>query len=124
VITRRSSKLATKGKDKLVSPNVVPAIELYPKNHAREGFIEYTGTVIRRAEFNKTKEPRVLAMSESVRAVIERRWQARTVRTGIGPKVCELVFHREGSPICDFRGAWEKACIAAGLCVTVKDAGT
>ena len=37
------------------------------------------GTVIRRTEFNKAKEPSVLATSESVRAVIERRWSARFV---------------------------------------------
>jgi integrase len=76
------------------------------------------GTVIRRAEFNKTKEPSVLAMSESVRTVIERRWQARTVMTPTGPRL----FHSEGQKGRDFRGAWERACIAAGLCVTVKDA--
>ena len=161
---RRAYKLATRGKSKLVSPNAVPAIELYPENNAREGFVEYadflelvrhlpspiddvawfaylmgwrreqvlslrwadinrdSGTVIRRAEFNKTKEPSVLAMSESVRAVVERRWQARIVMTATGPRVCDLVFHREGQPIKDFRGAWESACIKAGLYVTVKDA--
>jgi integrase len=80
------------------------------------------GTVVRRAEFNKTKESSVLAMAESVRAVIERRWLARTVMTATGPKVCDLVFHRSGQPIKDFRKAWERACIAAGLCVTVKNA--
>jgi hypothetical protein len=74
-------------------------------------------TVIRRAEFNKTRE---LAMSESVRAVIERRGLARTVMTTTGPRVCDLVFHRDGRPIREFRKAWERA--AAGLCVTVKDA--
>jgi integrase len=163
-VVRRAYKLATRGKDKLVSPNSVPAVEMYPENNAREGFVEYgdflalvrnlpapindvawfaylmgwrreqvlslrwadvnrdAGTVIRRAEFNKTKEPSVLAMSESVRSVIERRWSARAVMTPTGPKVCDLVFHREGRPVRDFRRAWERACIAAGLCVTVKDA--
>lgn len=164
-VIRRAYKLSTRGRDKLVSPNSVPAVEMYPENNAREGFVEYAdflelsrhlpspiddvawfaylmgwrreqvlslrwvdinreaGTVIRRAEFNKTKEPSVLALSESVRSVIERRWQARPVMTATGPQVCDLVFHREGRSIRDFRKAWERACIAAGLCVTVKDAG-
>jgi integrase len=163
-VIRRAYKLATRGKDKQVSPNTVPAVEMYPENNAREGFIEYgdflelvrhlpspiddvawfaylmgwrreqvlslgwadinreTGTVIRRAEFNKTKEPSVLAMSESVRAVIERRWLTRMVMTPTGPRVCALVFHREGQPIRDFRRAWKRACIKAGLCETVKGA--
>jgi integrase len=163
-VIRRAYKLATKGKDKLVSPNSVPAIEMYPENNVREGVVEYgdflalvkhlpspiddlcwfaylmgwrraqvlslrwsdinheARTVIRRAEFDKTKEPSVLAMSESVRAVIQRRWQARLVMTDKEPKVCDLVFHRDGQPIREFRGAWENACIAAGLCAPVKDA--
>jgi integrase len=73
------------------------------------------GTVIRRAEFNKTKEPSVLPVSESVRAVLERRWLARVVTTPTGPAVCDLVFHRDGRAIGDFRKAWAKACAAAGL---------
>jgi integrase len=156
-VIRRAYKLATRGKAKLVSPNVIPLIEMYPEANAREGFVEYAdflelvrrlpeplddvawfaylmgwrraqvlslrwsdinreaGTVIRRAEFNKTKEPSVLAMSESVRAVIERRWAARVVATPSGPMICDLVFHRDGHPVRDFRDAWRKACRAAGL---------
>jgi integrase len=162
-VIRRAYKLATKGKSKLVSPNVVPSIDLYPENNAREGFVEYAdflelvrrlpeplddvawfaylmgwrraqvlslrwsdinreaGTVIRRAEYNKTKEPSVLAMSESVRAVIERRWQARVVATPSGPRICDLVFHRDGQPVRNFRKAWSTACAAAGLDVLFHD---
>jgi integrase len=159
-VIRRRYKLATKGKDKLVSPNAVPAVEMYPESYAREGFVEYTdflalvwalpapiddvcwfaylmgwrreqvlslrwadvnrdaGTVIRRAEFNKTKEPSTVVMPETVRTVIERRWLARTVMTPTGPMVTDLVFHRAGRSVRDFRKAWSAACVAAGLCVT------
>jgi integrase len=162
-VVRRGYKLATKGKAKLVSPNSVPAVEMFPESNAREGFVEYAdfltlvrhlpspiddvcwyaylmgwrreqvlalrwadvnrdaGTVVRRAEFNKTKEPSVLAMSESVRAVIERRWLARTVMTATGPRVVDLVFHNNGRRVVDFRKAWAKACTAAGVSALFHD---
>jgi integrase len=34
---------------------------------------------------------------------------------------CPYVFHRDGRPIRDFRGAWDSACIKAGLFEVVKD---
>ena len=34
---------------------------------------------------------------------------------------CPYVFHREGSPIKDFRGSWDAACIKAGLFEIVRD---
>jgi len=36
-------------------------------------------------------------------------------------KVCDLVFHRKGQPVGDFRKVLRRACIAAGLCVTLTD---
>ncbi|MGA2464674.1 MAG: tyrosine-type recombinase/integrase [Thermodesulfobacteriota bacterium] len=34
---------------------------------------------------------------------------------------CPYVFHRDGQPIKDFRGAWNSACIKAGLFEVVRD---
>lgn len=34
---------------------------------------------------------------------------------------CPYVFHRDGLPIKDFRGAWDSACIKAGLFEVVRD---
>jgi len=83
------------------------------------------GTIIRRAEFNKNKRPSVLPMVDYMQEIIERRWQARLVMTVKGTQVCDLVFHREGERIKDFRGAWEAACIKAGLYrIVSEDDGT
>ena len=34
---------------------------------------------------------------------------------------CSYLFHRDGEPIKDFRGAWDSACIKAGLFEVVRD---
>lgn len=34
---------------------------------------------------------------------------------------CSYIFHRDGVPIKDFRGAWDSACIKAGLFEILKD---
>ena len=41
------------------------------------------------------------------REVIERRLKARQLN-------CELIFHRKGKPIGDFRKRWRRACQEAG----------
>jgi integrase len=47
---------------------------------------------------------------------MERRWTARLL-SGLNdtPRVVELVFHRDGEAIVDFRKAWATACQAAGV---------
>jgi integrase len=40
-VIRRAYKIATRGKDKRVSPNSVPSIEIARENNARQGFVDY-----------------------------------------------------------------------------------
>ena len=54
---------------------------------------------------------RVLTLSGELSALIERRWRARKV----GFQLTELVFHRAGRPLGNFRDAWLTACHKAGL---------
>jgi integrase len=60
------------------------------------------------------EQPRELPLSPTLSALIEKRWQARLVNGPAGPRVCDRVFHREGEPVRDFRGAWRKAAEAIG----------
>ena len=60
---------------------------------------------------NKARTVRVLALEGELAALIERRWRAR--RTGF--QLPELVFHRAGNPLGNFRETWLKACRKAGL---------
>jgi integrase len=83
--------------------------------------VDRDGGVIRlRAEHSKNGRGRTVAIEGDLCAIVERRWQARQVKRADGMVgVAELVFHRDGRPIADFRKAWAVACIAAGLCRVV-----
>ena len=45
--------------------------------------------------------------------LIDRRWEARLFEKAGKVRVSDLVFHREGEPVGDFRKAWATACHAA-----------
>ena len=80
--------------------------------------VDRTGGVIRlRPEHSKNGRGRTVAIEGDLGAIIERRAHARVIpgRNGGPDRVAELVFHRDGRPIRDFRGAWATACIEAGL---------
>ena len=56
------------------------------------------------------------AVEGHLAALLERRGQARTIKAANGTThVAELVFHRAGRPIVDFRKAWRAACLKAGV---------
>jgi integrase len=80
--------------------------------------VDRAGTVIRlRPERSKNGRGRTVAIEGDLGAIIERRAHARVIpgRDGEPERIAELVFHRGGRPIRDFRGAWATACIEAGL---------
>ena len=71
--------------------------------------VDRAGHVIRlRPELSKNKIGCVLPLSGELLDVIERTAGRRRLN-------CPWVFNVAGNPICDFRGAWRSACIAAGL---------
>jgi integrase len=61
-----------------------------------------------RSENSKNKKPRVLPLRDELAEIIERAREARRAD-------CVFVFHVKGQPIGDFRKAWHKACVSAGL---------
>lgn len=73
-----------------------------------------------RRERSKNGEPRVLPLTPMLAALIERRWEARTITGRDGSvSVSPLVFHHAGRSIVDPRKAWAAACEAAGMAGTL-----
>jgi integrase len=71
--------------------------------------VDLQADVVRlRPELSKNREGRILPLSTPLRAVMERRMEARTLES---PRV----FHLKGRPIGDWRRAWATACNKAGL---------
>jgi integrase len=66
-----------------------------------------------RREYSKSGEPRTIPFVSTLAEIIEARWKAREYRAAAGPGISPLVFHRDGDPIKDFRGAWRNACTTA-----------
>ena len=56
-----------------------------------------------------------MTLDDHMWPIIERRWAARIVTWSDGSQtLSDLVFHREGRHVSDFRKAWRTACQAAG----------
>jgi len=72
-----------------------------------------------RLEDSKNGQGRLLALDDTLREVMLARQQARLLETPSGAiSLAELVFHRDGYPVVDFRKEWLRACKAAGLAAT------
>ncbi len=79
--------------------------------------VDREGHAIRlRPERSKNGRGRTLILAGDLAPVIERRRHARAVADPNGTtRMTDLVFHREGTPIVDFRKAWATACATAGV---------
>jgi len=63
-----------------------------------------------RAENSKNREARSVVIAGDLVGMMDRRKQSR-LANGV---LTNLVFHRDGAPVAEFRKAWASACVAAG----------
>jgi integrase len=71
--------------------------------------VDFDGKVVRlRPEISKNEDGRMLPLTGEIADIITRAHSKRRLD-------CPYVFHRNGKPILDFRGAWAAACESAGL---------
>lgn len=73
------------------------------------------GVVRLRGKFSKNGKPYFVPIAGELAQVIDRRKEARAIKTPSGVVLTNLVFHRDGETIREFRKSWASACIAAGL---------
>ena len=78
--------------------------------------VDRDGSAIRlRPEASKNGRGRAVMLESDLASLIERRWQARLIDRDGDIHVTDLVFHRNGEAVGDFRKAWGSACVVAGL---------
>jgi integrase len=68
-----------------------------------------------RPENSKNGEARCVTLNGELEEVIKRRRTQHQVKVGSTVMLTDLVFHREGQPILDFRKAWAAATKLAGV---------
>jgi integrase len=73
------------------------------------------GTVRLEPGTTKNREGRTFAMTTELRACLEAQRALTEAAQKSTRQVIPWVFHRDGEPIKDFRGAWRTACTNAGL---------
>jgi integrase len=73
------------------------------------------GAIRLRPEAAKTGRGRTVMLEGDLAELIERRWKSRLFEKHGNVRVTELVFHRAGKPVGDFKKAWATACQAAGV---------
>jgi integrase len=73
------------------------------------------GRVYLRGVLSKNKTPYYVPILGELAKLIERRKEAREVNVNDTVVLTNLVFHRGGEPVQEFRKSWASACKAAGL---------
>ena len=61
-------------------------------------------------QFTKNGEPLKMAIEGELADVMQRRKEARAVKTEAGTVISSIVFHRDGEPVREFRKSWATAC--------------
>jgi integrase len=79
------------------------------------------GTIRLRPEASKNGKGRKVVLDEELASLMERRWKARLIGRDGAVHLTDLVFHREGEAVGDFRKAWVRACFEVGLVESVLD---
>lgn len=78
--------------------------------------IQNDDTMIRlRPEQAKNGHGRSVPITGELTPIIERRRAARTIQVDGTTQLTNLVFHRDGEPVMEFRKAWATACKKAGV---------
>jgi integrase len=75
----------------------------------------HDGNVYLRAVRSKNGKPYFVPIMGELANLIERRREARSIKSGSGVELSGLVFHRDGRQIEEFRKSWETACSRAGV---------
>jgi integrase len=65
-------------------------------------------------QYTKNGEPIKVTIEGEIAAVLAIRKKARTVKNAGSTGISAFMFHREGKPVCEFRKAWIRACLATG----------
>ncbi len=63
----------------------------------------------------KNRDGRMFPLTPALRATLECQWARTEALQRETGQIIPWVFHRKGKPIGDFRTAWRRACVAAGL---------
>jgi integrase len=69
----------------------------------------------------KNRQARNLPLSAELMQIIERRKRVARVKVNGTVRMVEFIFHRDGSPIREFRKSWRTACLAAGVTALYHD---